>query len=548
MEQMEKKCIHCGTSLAPGEKFCPNCGTPAPAPEPVQSAPQPAPAPEPVQPAPQPAPAPEPVQSAPQPAPAPEPVQPAPQPAPAPEPVQPAPQPAPAPEPVQPAPQPVPAPQPTSIPEPVQPAPQAAQPAQPNVPPAQPGQPVYPQPPYPGQGAPGGYGQPPYQGGSYSAPGYIPNPINGMNPAANQGVTQPQFVPQPPKKKKTGLIVGLSVGGGVLLLAIVAVVVWFVVLGGRLPGSGGVGSGVQVGSVMQNGQYNVSCDEYIDAFETQLSAIEGASITVEPYEEEEMDYVILRDGVETEVRLCFYDGLYQVEGSETFNSVMVDSWEIEPMSPLVENVCAAAMMLADPSMNQNAAVEQIRQWDEDNNGYDRTRTLNGISYDFNYLDSGSFSTLDVLDSTDTSILDSSTTSSGSGSTSSGSSSGGYNYTVPLGEYVPDTVYFDDGSTMTYRSFLEAYLEQNGLDPNSTEGQAELQTGLDTSYYFHSDGTVELTAAGTVTAEGTYTMSGSSVQVTISGQTIRMDYDGSTDEVTVYNDAQGLYTVFVYNGM
>ena len=114
--------------------------------------------------------------------------------------------------------------------------------------------------------------------------------------------------------------------------------------------------------------------------------------------------------------------------------------------------------------------------------------------------------------------------------------------------MPDTVYLADGSSQTCREYLESVVEANGQDPNSAEAQAAIQQGLDTGYYFHSDGSVELTVAGSITEEGSYEMSGHEMEVSIDGQTIRMDYDGSNDEVTVYNDAEGIYTVFTYNGM
>ena len=570
MEPMEKKCINCGTpaTAQPAQE-------PAATPEPV-TAPQTAAAPEPVA-APQTAAAPEPM-TAPQPAATPEPVT-APQPEPAPfipQPVTPAPQPA----------QPIPEVQPTQPMEPAQPAPEVTPVQQPNVPPVQPnvppvqpnvpptqpnvpptaqaGQPGYQ--PYPGQTPP--YGQPPYTnpgypgtapqgypnagypGGPQSYPngypgtGYIPTPMSGNQTPPNQGATPLQFVPQQPKKKHTGLIVGLSVGGGIVLLAAIAAVLWFVVLGGRLPGgsTGNVGGGFSVtpGLAAPNGSYSVTCDEYINQYEETLSSFAGQTITVERYDSDTsdfaLDYVICQNGEETDIRLCFYEDAVQVMGSEYFDTVMIDSWEVEPgMSNFSTNAAAAAMLLADSDCNgADAARQQIRQWVEQNSGTDTVQTLNGITYAFSYLSDGEFSSLYVADSDGASYLGGSTESTG--------------YSSPLGEYLPETVYLADGSSQSCREYLESMVQASGQDVNSPEAQTAIDQGMNTGYYFHSDGSVELTVAGSVTEEGSYEMSGQEIEVSIGGQTIRMDYDGSTDEVTVYNDAEGISTVFTYNGM
>lgn len=576
MELMEKKCTNCGTPLAPNEKFCPNCGTPAPAvveppkpqPSPEPTAPQPAPViPQPVPPV-QPAPEVQPVQPV-QPTPEVQPVQPV---QPAPEvqpvpPVQPTPEVQPVP-PVQPAPevQPVPpvqpAPEVQPVP-PVQPAPEV-QPVQPNVPPpvqpnapVQPGQPMYQS--YPGQGASAGYGQPPYQQGypnfgapgGYPGPGYIPTPMNGVNQAPNQGATQPQFVPQPPKKKRTGLIVGLSVGGGVLLLAVIALVLWFVVLGGRLPGTGSVtgvgsGAGIQPGQATSQGRYVESCNDYIDQYEAALSSLTGSDITVERYESDSsdyaMDYVIWQNGSETDVRLCFYDDAYQVMGSDTFDTIIVDSWEVDSMSDFVLDSCTAAMVLTDPDCGgAEAAREQIRQWEEDNGGVDTVQTLNGFTYAFTYLSDGEFSALYVADSDGADYLGGSTSNG-----DSGTGSGSYSYTSPLGEYVPSQVRTQSGETMTYREYLEQALEASGVDTGSAEAQASLDQNADISFYFHADGTVEMTVGEETSPEGSYEMSGSQVEVVIDGQSQFMEYDGSNDLLTMEDG--GVTVELEYYGM
>lgn len=150
--------------------------------------------------------------------------------------------------------------------------------------------------------------------------------------------------------------------------------------------------------------YTTTCDEYIQQYESALSSFTGSTITVEQYDSESstyaMDYVVLENGVETDVRLCFYGDDYQVMGSESFDTVMIDSWEItNEMSDLVVDSCAAAMLLADDQCSDaNTAREQIRQWDQDSGGEDCVETLNGITYEFSYLDSGEFSSLFVADS------------------------------------------------------------------------------------------------------------------------------------------------------
>lgn len=496
MESMEKKCPVCGNVLKPEEKFCPNCGTryqPPAAPvaeQPTQVLSQEEAVP--------------PVND-----------------------------------------------QPAQVQQPEEPA-QPYQPVQPNVPPAQPNTPPYQsaqpaQPPYPGQGA--GYipqsgpmpgtnpAQPGYPGG------YIPTPVNGMNPAMNQGVTQPQFVPQPPAKKKhTGLIVGLSIGGGVVLLAIIALVLWFFVLGGS-GATGGSTAGLRPGNAISSSDtYTTTCDEYIRQYESALSAFTGSTITVERYDSDSsayaMDYVILENGVETEVRLCFYEDGYQVMGSETFDTVMIDSWELtNQMSDLVVDSCAAAMLLADDQCSgADAARQQIRQWDQDSNGEDCVETLNGITYEFRYLDNGKFSSLYVADSDGKAYV----------SDDSGSDSVGPLYTSPLGEYVPSEVYTSTGDSMTYREYLEQMAQANGMDPSSTEAQTAIDQGLDTSFYFHSDGTVDVVLNGGASQEGSFEMSGDTAMVTLDGATEAMEYDGSTDILILEND--GAFLVLEYNGM
>ena len=349
---------------------------------------------------------------------------------------------------------------------------------------------------------------------------------------------------QQPKKKHTGLIVGLSVGGGIVLLAAIAAVLWFVVLGGKLPGgfTTNVGGNFSVtpGLAAPNGSYSVTCDEYINQYEETLSSFAGQTITVERYDSDTsdfaLDYVICQNGEETDIRLCFYEDAVQVMGSEYFDTVMIDSWEVEPgMSNFSTNAAAAAMLLADSDCNgADAARQQIRQWVEQNSGTDTVQTLNGITYAFSYLSDGEFSSLYVADSDGASYLGGSTESTG--------------YSSPLGEYLPETVYLADGSSQSCREYLESMVQASGQDVNSPEAQTAIDQGMNTGYYFHSDGSVELTVAGSVTEEGSYEMSGQEIEVSIGGQTIRMDYDGSTDEVTVYNNAEGISTVFTYNGM
>ena len=179
---MSMICTNCGSELREGAKFCPNCGAKAepavqmPA-EPVYSAPQ----------EPQ-----EPVYEAPS-YPAPEQPQETPYQAPAySAPVQPG-------QPVygQPAP-----------PNAYQPAPG---PQQGYAPAGQPQQPPY----YAPNGAPGQYGQPPYGAPAYGAPGYGAQP-------------------QPKKKGKAGLIIGIIIG--VIVIA-VGVVLLIMNLGGGSQGA-----------------------------------------------------------------------------------------------------------------------------------------------------------------------------------------------------------------------------------------------------------------------------------------------------------------------
>jgi hypothetical protein len=102
------------------------------------------------------------------------------------------------------------------------------------------GQPGYGQPGYgqPGSGQPG-YGQPPYGQQPPGQPGYGPQP-GGRPPYASpspgqQPYGQPAFgqAPYPPpRKSRTGLILGL-VGGGLALIVVLAVVVVVVASGGK---------------------------------------------------------------------------------------------------------------------------------------------------------------------------------------------------------------------------------------------------------------------------------------------------------------------------
>ena len=420
----------------------------------------------------------------------------------------------------------------TAINNPVQGQTQPSQPYPP-VPPAYP--------PYPGA-EPGGNPAPPGYSGDY-----IPTPVNDMNSSMTQGASQPQFVSQPPvKKKRTGLIVGLSVGGGVILLAIIALVLWFFVLGGSgtTTDGGDSSGGFRPGSAVNSDDtYTTTCDDYIQQYESALSQLTGSTITVEQYEDEfdcyPMDYVILENGTETDVRLYFYEDGLQVMSNDAFDTVMIDSWEVtDEMSDLVVDSCAAAMLLADDQCSDaNAARQQIRQWDEDSGKEDCVESLNGITYEFSYLTSGEFSSLSVVDANgEEHVSDEAVDSENSDDDS---------YSTPIGEYVPSEVRLESGESITYREYLEQQVEQSGMDLNSAEAQAAIDQSMNTSFYFHGDGNVEAVING-VSMEGTFEMSGDQAMVTLDGDTAPMEYDGGDDILLLEDD--GLYLVLAYNGL
>ncbi len=416
----------------------------------------------------------------------------------------------------------------------------------PNVPPAQPGRPVYP--PYPGQGAPFGYpGAGNNAAQSYPGSDYIPTPMNEASPDTNQGATQPQFAfSQPTKKKRTGLILGLSIGGGVILLAIIALVLWFFVLGGSgtITDGGDTLSGFRPGSAVgSDDTYTTTCDDYIQQYESVLSELTGSTITVEQYEDEfdsyPMDYMILENGTDTDVRLCFYEEGLQVTSGDTFDTVMIDSWELtDDMSDLVVDSCAAAMLLADDQCSSaDAARQQIRQWDEDSGREDCVKTLNGITYEFSYLTSWEFSSLSVVDINGGEYVSDEDVDSENGDDNA--------YSTPIGEYVPSEVRLESGESITYREYLEQQAEQSGMDPDSAEAQTVIDQGMNTSFYFHGDGNVEAIING-VSMEGTFEMSGDQAMVTLDGDTAPMEYDGGDDILLLEDD--GLYLVLEYNGL
>ena len=136
-----------------------------------------------------------------------------------------------------------------------------------------------------------------------------------------------------------------------------------------------------------------------------------------------------------------------------------------------------------------------------------------------------------------------------GSTSNGDTgtgSGSYSYTSPFGEYVPSQVRTQSGETMTYREYLEQALEASGVDTSSAEAQASLDQNADISFYFHADGTVEMTVGEETSPEGSYEMSGSQVEVVIDGQSQYMEYDGSNDLLTMEDG--GVTVELEYYGM
>ena len=112
--------------------------------------------------------------------------------------------------------------------------------------------------------------------------------------------------------------------------------------------------------------------------------------------------------------------------------------------------------------------------------------------------------------------------------------------------MPSEVYTSTGGSLTYREYLEQLVEQNGMDLSSTEAQTAIEQGMDTSFYFHSDGTVDVVLNGGASQEGSFVMSGNWAEVTLDGVTESMEYDGSTDVLTLEDN--GVYLVLEYNGM
>lgn len=200
-----------------------------------------------------------------------------------------------------------------------------------------------------------------------------------------------QFQQGAPKKSPARWIIGCAVAGGVLLLALrmalILCLAWQVGNASAfLPQNVSPDSSAEStpsasqeenqeqpavelpsGYAMENGAYRLTCQEYVEAFESQLSRLRGEefSLVLGPSN----CYQIWREGAQTqsEVQLRFYQSPSQVSGSERFQIVEVFSTSGTTMDSLIYDVCAVSVYLADPTFaDLSAAEEWVRDWDEEN--------------------------------------------------------------------------------------------------------------------------------------------------------------------------------------
>ncbi len=183
------------------------------------------------------------------------------------------------------------------------------------------------------------------------------------------------------KKSGTGLILGLSLGVGILLLAF-RVAVWAVFLMESLtplfqpdipsfpseeestpPSAQQEELEIQAGCAVSGGRYRMTCQEYVDALEEVLSRFYTQEVSFQ--EDASRCYRLFLDGEETRLLLLFYQGDWQVGGIEPFHTVEVVCGGGIEINSEGCYACASALYLTDSTMDSHlTALQFMVDWME----------------------------------------------------------------------------------------------------------------------------------------------------------------------------------------
>lgn len=232
-----------------------------------------------------------------------------------------------------------------------------------------------------------------------------------------------------PKKSGAGLILGLSLGGGILLLALRIALCGVILMGSTLPlaqpevpalpsweeSTPPADDGqqeeteVQAGCAVSGGTYCLTCEEYVDALEEVLSRF--YAVEVDFREDAGRCYRLFLDGEETQLLLLFYQGDWQVGGIESFHTVEVVSDDEMAVNSVGCYTCASVFYLADSTMDSHLTalqfmVDWVESWQEDpfynsdSIGFLGQRTQDGIAVEAYCNSQGRPHSLRFIDRTD----------------------------------------------------------------------------------------------------------------------------------------------------
>ena len=101
-----------------------------------------------------------------------------------------------------------------------------------------------------------------------------------------------------------------------------------------------------------------------------------------------------------------------------------------------------------------------------------------------------------------------------------------------GTYVPGTVIAGDGSEQSYDDYIKEGLERTGLLEGSEEYES-LKSLTNITYTFEGDGKMTAAMMG-MTVEGTYTLEGEQLTMTVNGQDTVGTYDPEKNTITYQN--------------
>ena len=205
-----------------------------------------------------------------------------------------------------------------------------------------------------------------------------------MKPSRSPEHSAPKKSPW--KKSGTGLILGLSLGVGILLLAL-RIALWAAFLmGSALPlaqpelpflpsweestppdDNQQEELEVQAGCAVSGGTYRLTCEEYVDALEEVLSRFYTQEVAFQ--EDASRCYRLYLDGEETQLLLLFYQGDWQVGGIEPFHTVEVVSVDEMAVNSVGCYTCASALYLVDSTMDSHLTalqfmVDWVESWQE----------------------------------------------------------------------------------------------------------------------------------------------------------------------------------------